>query len=217
MYLPIPLEYRSSLCEIRSKKNEILSKGVITEIDEEYIKITAKNGDYLKMLNTNRPVKVNVYNKLGFTVLIGFVLTSTEQEMKVVDVVRIVDHERRNHFRVEVGLLAKISSNGKFIERENDEAKVQAVFIKDMSLSGTKIESKQRYSKGDKMNIQFNLGDKTVVAKCTIIRRTIDDSKRFYNYGCQLDFESEADNDRLCAYLFKKQRELTINSKKSNI
>lgn len=213
MYLPIPLEYKSSLCEIRSKKNEILSKGVISEIDEEYVKIASKNGDYLKLLNVNQPVKVNVYNKLGFTVLVGFVLTSTEEEMKVVDVVRIVDHERRNHFRVEVGMPAKISSKEDFSETEDEQAKIQAVFIKDLSLSGTKIETRQHFSKGSKMWIQFNLGNRIITAQCVVVRRMVDESKKFYHYGCELHFDSEADNDRLCAFLFKKQRELTINSK----
>lgn len=214
MFLPIPLEYKSSLCEIRSKKNEILSKGVISEIDEEFVRITAKNGDYLKLLNVNQPVKVNVYNKMGFTVLVGFVLTSTEEEMKVVDVVRIVDHERRNHFRVEVGMLAKISANEDFSETEDEEqAKIQAVFIKDLSLSGTKIETRQHFSKGSRMWIQFNLGNRIITAQCVVVRRMVDESKKSYHYGCELEFESEADNDRLCAFLFKKQRELAMNSK----
>lgn len=215
MFLPIPLEYKTSLCEIRSKRNEILSKGVISEIDEEYVKISAKNGDYLKLLNVNQPIKVNVYNKMGFTVLVGFVLTSTEEEMKVVDVVRIVDHERRNHFRVEVGMFAKLSASGEFTpeEAKNDDAKVQAVFIKDLSLSGTKIETRQHFSKGSRLWIQFNLGTRIITAQCIVVRRMIDDSKKFYQYGCEIEFESEADNDRLCAFLFKKQRELAMNSK----
>lgn len=215
MFLPIPLEYKSSLCEIRSKRNEILSKGVISEIDEEYVKISAKNGDYLKLLNVNQPVKVNIYNKMGFTVLVGFVLTSTEEEMKVVDVVRIVDHERRNHFRVEVGMFAKLSPSGEFTpeEAKNEEAKVQAVFIKDLSLSGTKIETRQHFSKGTRLWIQFNLGNRIITAQCIVVRRMIDESKKFYQYGCEIEFETEADNDRLCAFLFKKQRELAMNSK----
>lgn len=215
MFLPIPLDYRQSLCEVRSKKNEILSKGIITEIDEEFVRITAKNGDYLKLLNVNQPVKVNVYNKLGFTVLVGFVLTSTEEEMKVVDVVRIVDHERRNHFRVEVGMFAKISPSGEFTpeEEEKEEAKISAVFIKDLSLSGTKIETRQHFSKGNKVWIQFNLGNCLINAQCVVVRRMIDESKKFYQYGCEIEFESEADNDRLCAFLFKKQRELAMNSR----
>lgn len=217
MYLPIPIEYKSSLCEIRSKKNEILSKGILYEIDEEYIKIKAKNGDYLKLFNTNQPVKINIYNKMGFAVLVGFVLTSTEEETKIVDVVRIVDHERRNHFRVEVRLPARISASGEFPEEDsvdlNELANINAVFIKDLSLNGTRIETRQRFSKGNIMYIQFNIGTKLIKAKCIVIRRMLDESKRFYHYGCQLEFETESDNDRLCAYLFKMQRQQVINGK----
>lgn len=218
MFLPIPLEYKSSLCEIRSKKNEILCKGVLSEINEEYVKIQAKDGDYLKLFNTNQPVKINIYNKMGFAVLVGFVLTSTEAETKIVEVVRIVDHERRNHFRVEVSLPARISADEDFsatTEKSDDsEAKINAVFIKDLSLNGIRIESRQHFTKGSRMWIQFNIGTRLIKAQCVVVRRMLDESKKFYHYGCQLVFDNEADNDRLCAYLFKIQRQQVIDSRR---
>lgn len=112
---------------------------------------------------------------------------------------------------------AKISASGNFTEDEeqngDNDANVSAVFIKDMSLSGTKIETKQHFSKGNRMWIRFNIGTKIITAQCVVVRRMIAESKKYYQYGCEIEFENESDNDRLCSFLFKKQRELTMNSR----
>ncbi len=211
MLLPVPIEYKDSLCEIRSKKNEIVAKGILVDINEEFIKIRPADKKCLVNFNVNQPVKINVYNKLEFAVLVGFVSGVDGVNVTIVDVVRIVDHERRNHFRVEVSLPATID-----LENENDigvtqdeknQAKINAVFIKDLSLNGTRIQSKLRLSKGNKLWISFNVGAKPIRVKCVVVRRMLDESKKFYHYGCQLEFENESDNDRLCAYLFKVQRQ----------
>ena len=210
--VPIALEYKASLCEVRSKSNDTLAIGVLGEIGEDYVNIVAKNGDYLTLLNTNTPVKINVHNtKLGFTVLIGSVLTSTENELKVVDVVRVVDHERRNHFRVEVELPAKVSNSESF-DSESGTTDVHVVFIRDLSLSGTRIETNQLLENGKKMWIRFNMDGTILMAKLYIVRRMTDKDKNTYQYGCELVYDNPTDNDRLCAYLFRKQRE---NARKS--
>ena len=42
--LPIPQEYKSSICEIKTLENELIAAGIIREITDEYIEITAKSG-----------------------------------------------------------------------------------------------------------------------------------------------------------------------------
>lgn len=216
MLLPVPIEYKDSLCEIRSKKNEIVAKGILSEISEEFIKIKPRDKKCLANFSVNQPVKVNVYNKLEFAALVGFVNSMDENEVKIVDVVRIVDHERRNHFRVEVSLPAKIcrKNGGDVLESDDDQAKINAVFIKDLSLNGTRLETRTRLSKGDKLAISFNIGTKPVTVGCVVVRRVLDESKKFYHYGCQLEFENESDNDRLCSYLFKIQRQNNVEIRK---
>lgn len=210
MNLPIPLEYKTSMCEVRSKKNELLSKGEIFEIDEDFVSVIAKTGDELKVVKNGQPVRLNISGgKLGFAILVGIVSESSAKEMKITNIMRVVDRERRNDFRVELGISARISENGNFdAESESDEARVKAVFIKDLSLNGTKIETSHSFSKGSTMWMQFDLENKTITVQCVVVRKMVDESKRYYNYGCELKFESEADNDRLCAFLFQKQREL---------
>ena len=84
MNLPIPLEYKTSMCEVRSKKNELLSKGEIFEIDEDFVSVIAKTGDELKVVKNGQPVRLNISGgKLGFAILVGIVSESSAKEMKI--------------------------------------------------------------------------------------------------------------------------------------
>ena len=47
-------EYRGSICEIRSYRNELMAVGIVSEVGEDYIKIAPKSGSIntAKMLSS---------------------------------------------------------------------------------------------------------------------------------------------------------------------
>ena len=63
----------------------------------------------LQIVDYGTSIKVNVFNgKNGFRVLVGNVYTSTKSDMSVDNVINLVDKERRNFFRVDMEISAKV-------------------------------------------------------------------------------------------------------------
>lgn len=104
----IPAEYVSSICEVKTMDNVLVATGMIDEIAEDYMEISVKSG---KMVGTSfgAEVKINIFNsKMGFRVLAGKVYTSSRDFIRVVEVISILDYERRHFFRVDMDLRAQI-------------------------------------------------------------------------------------------------------------
>ena len=135
--------YTGSTCEIRSFANELLSIGIIDKIDDEFISI-GPHGDRLRLFNTSAKIKINIFNsKAGFAVLLGEVLTSSSFQLKIVEPLKIIDHERRSGFRVEVDLWAKVSATNNFTETSDN---VQVVYVNDVSICGLRAFSDKIYN-----------------------------------------------------------------------
>mgnify|MGYP000892613451 CR=1 FL=1 len=106
--LPLPIEYIASVCEIKTLANELVATGTIQEITPEYIEVSDKTG-FMSITPYGIPVKMNVFNsKNGFRVLAGKVYTSNPKFLRIVDVITLLDCERRHFFRVEVNMIAQI-------------------------------------------------------------------------------------------------------------
>ena len=210
MLNPLDKRYLGSVCEIRSFGNDLLAVGVIAELGEDFIRIRAKS-ERMLLLNTTSKIKVNIFNsQAGFTVIICEVLTSTPKELKVVEPMRITDHERRRGFRVAVDLDARVSIRNTFDDKAKLE-RMQIVWIKDLSVCGLRIYSKSPFILGQIIWLDINLDGSPLIAKVQIMRvgQVIhtDEDKTMREYGVRFLFDKEDDNDRLCSYLFKKQRE----------
>lgn len=205
---PIDERYIGNTCELRSFANELIGIGVIREVGEDYITIGARDSE-LRLFNTFQKIKLNIFNsKVGFTVIICEVLASTRKMLRVVSPIKIVDHERRQGFRVSVDLHARISvSKEKLMRGESED--LQVVWIKDMSICGLKIHSDKKYILGQVVWLNFDLDDRTkLTVKAQFVRSTeVDGEDDMNEYGIKLLFEKEEDSDKLCSYLFKAQRE----------
>ena len=205
---PIDERYIGNTCELRSFANELIGIGVIREVGEDYITIGARDSE-LRLFNTFQKIKLNIFNsKVGFTVIICEVLASTRKMLRVVSPIKIVDHERRQGFRVSVDLHARISvSKDKLMRGESED--LQVVWIKDMSICGLKIHSDKKYILGQVVWLTFDLDDRTkLTVKAQFVRGTeVDGEDDMNEYGIKLLFEKEEDSDKLCSYLFKAQRE----------
>lgn len=211
MLNPLDKRYIGSVCEIRSFSNQLLAVGIITELGEDYVKIRAKD-ERMILLNTTAKIKLNIFNsQAGFTVLICEVLTSTSKKLKIVEPIRITDHERRNGFRVALELSAKISMRNVFAENAKTEH-LQIVCVKDLSVCGLRLFSALPFIQGQIIWIDLDLDGYHLITKAQIIRAgeindDTEDDKILREYGVRFLFDKDEDNDRLCSYLFKKQRE----------
>ena len=205
---PIDDRYIGNVCEIRSFSNELIGIGVIREVGEDFITIGARDSE-LRLFNTFQKIKLNIFNsKVGFTVIICEVLASTRKMLRVVSPIKIVDHERRQGFRVSVDLHARISvSKDKLMRGESED--LQVVWIKDMSICGLKIHSDRKYILGQVVWLTFELDERTkLTVKAQFVRDTdVEGDGDMREYGIKLLFDREEDSDKLCSYLFKAQRE----------
>lgn len=212
MMNPVDSRYIGSSCEIRSFANELLGVGIISEIGEDYIVLNAKE-EQLRLFNSFAKIKLNIFNaKAGLMVVICEVLTSAKTFLKVVDPLKIVDHERRSGFRVPVDFNAKISSSRQALESGDFEL-MQVVWVKDMSICGLRFHASRRYIRGQIvwLSLMFDAAS-AVTVKAQIIRaghQVVDviNDEEMREYGVKLMFDREEDSDKLCSYIFKVQRE----------
>lgn len=210
--LVLQKEYESSVCEIKTMENALIATGRLKEIAPKYIKIANKNKD-LMIVDYGTLIKINVFNaKLGFRVLVGNVYTSTKGEISIVSVVSLVDHERRNFFRVDMNQEAKAVFREKPTERRTMETKVT---IKDMSLSGVRFESRYDFQPNTIVVIETILNKRHPSnLKCKVVRLIGERKNDRGQYGCELVYDdtNHDDTDALCSFLFLKQREFLNNS-----
>ncbi|MDR0919128.1 MAG: PilZ domain-containing protein [Oscillospiraceae bacterium] len=163
---PLTPDYLMSVSEIKTMENELLSTGKIEEITSDYIKIAKKNTE-LRTMRTGARVKVNVFNtKKGFRVILGTVFTSTPDFMKIVDIVELAGHDRRQFFRVNMELTAFVYEKG-----DLDTARKLPVNIRDMSLSGLRIEMDPPPEIGDVIWVELNLQGRAYCCQCRVMRR----------------------------------------------
>ena len=152
--LPMPKDYEGSVCEIKTMENELIAIGKIKEISQKYIKINNEKKE-LQIVDYGTSIKVNVFNgKNGFRVLVGNVYTSTKSDMSVDNVINLVDKERRNFFRVDMEISAKVVFKKTAMDMYPTEADVT---IMDMSLSGLRFKTPYTFSENHTLSIELNL------------------------------------------------------------
>lgn len=208
--LSVPIEYEDSVCEIKTMDNELIATGTISKISEKYIILKSKQKN-LPFVDYGDYIKINVFNtKEGFRVIVGNVYTSTSSELSIVNMVSLVDHERRNFFRVDL----EMSVNIKVIPPESKESRNIDVIIKDMSLSGMRFRSKEYIAEGTIITVRLALSkNKTFPLEYKVVRIINEDAYNNIQYGCMLTSDDNERTDSLCAFLFQKQREF-LNRKR---
>lgn len=205
--LPIQKEYEGSVCEIKSMDNELIAIGKIKEVTEKFLKIS-NNKRELQVVDYGTPIKINVFNaKIGFRVLVGTVYISTRKEMSVDSIYNLVERERRNFFRVDMEIPAKII----FKDSSSKEPVETEVTIMDMSLSGIRFKTEYEFDVNKVFSVELALNKKGVSSFSCQVLRIIDFKDNLYQYGCEFVYSKSEDADLLCSFLFKKQREFLNN------
>lgn len=221
--LPLPTEYISSVCEIKTLSNELVATGTIRKITEEYIEVSDKTG-LMPIAAYGTEVKMNVFNsKSGFRVLAGKVYTSSLKSIRIMEVVSLLDLERRHFFRVEVNMSAYVillKKKNQEAEKEKPEEKPKEELdkqkgketpavhatIRNLSLGGTLFSSTENYESGDIISIRLKF-DRNVFQFKGTVRRTGDTIHGQMLYGCEFMDVPKAAANALCAYIFQCQRQ----------
>lgn len=203
--LPIPVEYEGSLCEIKTVRNTLIATGRIHKITRSGVQIRDKNNE-MSILRFGESVKINVFNtKLGCKVYVGAVYTSTKDQLYLTDVVSLMEHERRNFFRVDMNQVLK----AQYIQNSYEPSSgVTEIVLKDMSLNGIRFLCHVHLGRMTLVNIDVDIGKRKPIGLQYRIVRILGENKGLVTYGCELVSDINASkSDALCSFLFKKQRE----------
>lgn len=192
-------DYISSICEIKTISNDIIATGTLTDITEEYIEITAKVGK-MPIVEYRTTVKVNIFNtRLGFRVLAGEVYTSGLRFIRLMNIISLVDFERRHFFRVDTNIRTRLFAMG-----ESEDAPGLEIRIENVSLCGVGLISPERLDPERLYHLRLRLVKKTCAMTLRIIRE--EEGGEDFRYGCQIADIKQADEDLLCAFIFERQQ-----------
>ncbi|MGN0612703.1 MAG: PilZ domain-containing protein [Porcipelethomonas sp.] len=211
--MPISKEYTESVCEIKTMDNVLMAIGKIKDVTEKYVKIYSRKKE-LRVMNFGEILKINIFNtEMGFKVIVGNVYTSTKGELSIMNVSVLTDRERRNFFRVDMELDARVIFRNRGPSMEED------IKVLDMSLSGLRFKSQREFAPGSIVSIVLQLTPnsggrgKEHTFPCKIVRVIDNKNERDYQYGCEFTGNHDDASDALCSFLFKKQREF-LNSRR---
>ncbi|MBE6844111.1 MAG: PilZ domain-containing protein [Ruminococcus sp.] len=211
--MPIEQDYAESVCEIKTMDNLLMAIGKVKEVTDKYVKLYSKKKE-LRIMNFGEALKVNIFNtKLGFKVIVGNVYTSTRGELSMINISVLTDKERRNFFRVDMDLDAKV------IYRKRGPSKEADVKVLDMSLSGLRFKSELEFAQGSIVSLVLKLTPngrgigKEFTFPCEIVRIIPNEDENMFQYGCRYTGDNADSSDALCSFLFKKQRESLNNQR----
>lgn len=202
-------EYRNSVCEIKSMRNDLLTTGRIYSINEDEIEFVHPEDDKMPLLPYNTPVKIGVFNsRHGFRMLAGTVFISTDLFLRVSNLKTLQDFERRGFFRTSVHLESRaypmvVDKEGE--EAVQEEVRPYQIIIEDISLSGLQISCEERKEIGDALAVEVQIFKKKMMFHCRIMRQAKESDHRHY-YGCSFFDQTERQIDDLCYDLFQLQR-----------
>ncbi|MCT4606741.1 MAG: PilZ domain-containing protein [Marinisporobacter sp.] len=138
--------------------------------------------------------------------IIGRKKTSGISYMKVERIGDIFRVQRREFFRLDVVLNAKIRA----IELEDHE-KIILALTKDISGGGLRVISKEPLELGSTIEISIESGKETFVLKGKILRCTPykdEGSKYDFDIGISLDDASEKVREKIISFIFDYQRKM---------
>ena len=95
----LPDEYRGAWCEVKTADNELIAVGKIKVIMPKYI-IINDGGHKMPEVEPGTLVKINVFKSGSeIRVCIGNVYISENTELSIVNVISLVNSEKRSFFR----------------------------------------------------------------------------------------------------------------------
>lgn len=202
--IPISSSYINSICEVKTIKNERIAKATITEINDEYLEVTYC--DEIHLLAPDTRVKISIMNeKLGFKVIVGKVYVGTNNFVRIVEVITLMDFEKRDFFRIIISENALMYKEKVSAYESNFTTKPSTnILINNISLCGAFFICKEKLNLEDKVYLLIELSRGKEIFPCVIKRITKNEDKS-YGYGCQFLDQNQQQNDELYKYIFDKQ------------
>ncbi|WMJ22543.1 PilZ domain-containing protein [Paludicola sp. MB14-C6] len=212
--LPISENYINSLCELKTIENRVLCAGYIQDVNEEYVEIHYRDDTKL-LLAANTLIKVSIFNeKLGFKVLIGRVFIGTNDFVRLVEVVTLMDFEKREFFRINIFEHATLYK--KLVTTEEihyTEVPSIEVIVSNISLCGIYFISEEEFELNQTVYVLLDLPQTLSVFPCIIQRIQPENDK--YGYGCEFTDNDQRQMDNLYKYIYLKQVEFLRKSREA--
>ncbi len=205
--LAISEKYIGSLCEIKTVENKLLSTGFIDQVTDDYVEIKYRD-DVKLLLTPNIFVKVSVFNeKLGFKVLVGKVYVGTNDFIRIVEIISLMDFEKRDFFRINIYEHATLYIKPITVEETHyTKDPAIAVCLSNISLCGVYFKSIERFRQGDKLYLLLELSSGKVIFPC-IVHRICEEDDDVLGYGCEFIDYSQKQSDDLYRFIYEKQVE----------
>lgn len=194
----------SPVCEVKSLSNQLIVIGYISKAGEDYLEISSKS-DKLSMEKANSKVKIIVNSKkTGWQTLIGTVYLSTNDMMRIIDLQKIADFEKRKYFRVNLQLISEaVKSINAEVEKSDERSGIIPIKIKDASLGGLLFESNMTFQTGDEIIVLFPVSKKNLYLAVKICRKF--KKNGVINYGGNFIDPPQPDLDILYKYLLEQE------------
>lgn len=205
--LPISKSYIGSLCEIKTINNNLLTSGYIEVINDEYIEIRFRE-DIKMLIQADILVKVSIINeKLGFKVIVGKVYVGTNDFVRIIEVVTLMDFEKREFFRINIFehaslYLNPVTADETFYTREPSVK----ILINNISLNGVYFISKDKFNIGTKLYLLLEITSGRIVFPC-IVQRLTNEIEDKWGHGCEFVDYNQRQSDQLYKFIFEKQLE----------
>lgn len=214
--LPISRNYINSLCELKTMENRVLCAGYIKEITDEYVEIRYRDDTKL-LIAANTLIKVSIFNeKLGFKVFIGRVFIGTNDFVRLVEIVTLMDFEKREFFRINIfedAILYKAPVETK--EIHYTQVPSTKVLINNISLCGVYFTSNEIFQEKQIVYLLLDLPQSPSIFPCKIQRiQKLEDN---YGYGCEFIENDQRQSDELYKYIYMKQVEFLRKSKERQL
>lgn len=196
-------EYRFANCELKTMDNDLLTKGKIIKIGDDFLEISNDSGSS-SLSRYEQKVKVVIsHTYLESKVIEGILYIPTMEFFRVIDVKTLMEKEQRNFFRVNVNIEAIVGVG----PRGGGPLKRYPVILNDLSLNGCLMISKAIIANRSKVELVFSIDKRELVLDGQVVRcRYISDTQ--YGYGIRfIDVDNQSANF-ICQYLFKKQKKI---------
>lgn len=212
-------DYLNSVCEVRTSDGVVLMKAYLNKILEEQFQIVRSSSKRLPLLDGDKQVEIEVLNNVyGSLVFVGKVSGSTENYLKVDNIVNKADLKKRQFFRVNTVFPARGYMGENALEKvENLEYNSNStkdlthlkIDVDNLSINGLHIVVKTKrepLKPGDQMVIAVTLGDHKVNLPITVRRETTNRQGEPNGYGCSFDVSEGPQIEAVGNYLAECQR-----------
>lgn len=206
----LPDEYRGAWCEVKTADNELIAVGKIKVIMPKYI-IINDGGHKMPEVEPGTLVKINVFKSGSeIRVCIGNVYISENTELSIVNVISLVNSEKRSFFRVSTS----IKTTAFYRPSPKDIYPTETnITVLDMSLNGLKFKTAAEIEENTVVGVKIDLKNKkTLMLSCEVVRLIGEKKDGCQKYGCRIIDDEGGQIDDICTFLFERLRSFIKNN-----